>query len=318
VSTANHQLEITASLDRVRADRTVQELLEVKLSRSRIQKLFEEGLVWRDEEVLRKSDKVYEGDLLQVSIPPNRPLEIRAVDLPLNVLYEDENFLALNKEPGMVTHPGAGTGEDTLVHALLHHCKGHLSGIGGVERPGIVHRLDKETSGVMVVAKSDRAYQDLARQFAERITQKHYLALIQGVPLRKSGAIDAPIGRHPVHRLKMCVRENGRSARSQWKIRETFHRHAALCEVGIMTGRTHQIRVHLSHLGHPVLGDTLYRYQPNSLPRVEIPRVMLHAWRLGLQHPVNGQPMTFEAPFPEDMEEVMGQVKATAISQPPR
>lgn len=299
-------------MNRLRADKVVH-AQQPDLSRSRIQRLFDAGLVWREDEALTKSDKLFAGDTVSFTIPPPVPLELRPVDLPLDVLFEDDDLIVLNKVPGMVVHPGAGTGEDTLVHALLHHCRGQLSGIGGVERPGIVHRLDRETSGVIVAAKSDPAFLGLSRAFAERMTQKTYLALVSGAPQLPVGTIDAPIGRHPIHRHKMAVTPHGREALSHWEVLERYAKPrgtrdeassrpvAALLRVRIHTGRTHQIRVHLSHIGYPVAGDPTYGFQANRWPGEPPPRVMLHAWHLALDHPVTGEPMVFEAPMPDDM-----------------
>lgn len=270
------------------------------ISRSQLQKLFAAGRVWREEEALSQKDKVQGGDVLIFSLPDLEPLPLRAVDIPLNVLFEDEDIIVINKSPGMVVHPGNGTGEDTLVHALLHHCRGQLSGIGGSERPGIVHRLDKDTSGVMVAAKSNRAYQELARQFAQRETQKHYVALVAGKLPAGSGEIGEPIGRHPVHRTRMAVRRDGREAHSEYRVLEALGMGYSKVQVHILTGRTHQIRVHMAYLGAPLVGDALYGYKPGPQP-LPHSRVMLHAASLTLQHPVTGSTMVFEAELPQDI-----------------
>jgi len=199
----------------------------------------------------------------------------------------------------MVVHPGAGTGEDTLVHALLHHCQGQLSGIGGVERPGIVHRLDRDTSGVIVVAKNDATHQALATQFAERTTEKTYLALVSGTPKTEAGEIDAPIARHPTHRMTMTVHETGRAARSVWQVQVRGEDNLTLLAVRIFTGRTHQIRVHCRHLGWPLGGDATYGFKGNR-HQTTFARVMLHAWQLSFTHPGTGTRQTFIAPPPED------------------
>jgi len=198
-------------------------------------------------------------------------------------------------------HPGAGTGDDTLVHALLAHCAGGLSGVGGVERPGIVHRLDKETSGVLLVAKSDAAHRGLAEQFAGRHLRKEYLALVAGVPRLASGVIERAISRHPVHRERMTVGEGGRPARTDWTVLETFGAAAALLRCRIHSGRTHQIRVHLKSIGHPVLGDRTYGWKPDPA-RATPPRVMLHAERIAFLHPITARPLDLRAPPPADFE----------------
>lgn len=295
-------LTVPEGLSPLRADKMLTALFR-DTSRSQIQLLFNEGRVWRDEEPLSKSDKLRGGDVVSVTILPPKPLELRPADIPLNVVFEDRDLIVIDKEPGMVVHPGNGTGEDTLVHALLHHCRGKLSGIGGAERPGIVHRLDKDTSGLLVAAKSNRAYQGLARQFAERETEKEYLALVRcekEVP--GSGTILAPIGRHPVHRIRMAVRPGGREAISHYRTEETSGQFRRL-RVRIETGRTHQIRVHLSSIGCPLVNDTLYGYKPRGTkPPHE--RIMLHAAKLVIYHPVTGSRMEFESAAPWDFEEV--------------
>ncbi|MGC9450912.1 MAG: RluA family pseudouridine synthase [Oceanipulchritudo sp.] len=281
------------------------------LSRSRWQKLFHAGRVWREDEVLSQKDKLRPGDVVNFSLPPLEPMELRPVPMQLEVLFEDKDLLVIDKEPGRVVHPGAGTGEDTLVHGILHHCHGQLSGIGGTERPGIVHRLDKETSGVLVAAKSDAAFRGLSEQFASRVVRKYYTALVRGVPEPERGRVEEPVGRHPVQRTRMTCRADGRPARTDYEVRRTWNRAASMAWIRIHTGRTHQIRVHLKHLGHPLLGDTLYGCKDRfpraggtgSLPGV--PRVMLHATRLEFIHPVEGIPLRIEAPLPADFRSVM-------------
>lgn len=272
------------------------------LSRSRWQKLLAAGHVTRDGEPLAQGDLVNAADELVYTIPPPEPLDLDPADIPLAVLYEDDDVIAVDKAPGMVVHPGAGQTRGTLVHALLHHCRGQLSGIGGVERPGIVHRLDRETSGVIIMAKHDEAHQVLARAFAERTTEKTYRAWVRGVPAHREGEIDAPIGRHRVHRKKMCVRDDGRPARSRFAVEERAGPAAALLRVQIFTGRTHQIRVHCAHLGHPVLGDATYGQKTLAKFTGAIPRVMLHAARLVVPHPRTGEPLVLKAPLPDDFQ----------------
>ncbi len=294
-------VEVGADQHRARADKALAAHLE-EFSRTQLQRLFALGRVWRDEVALNKSDKVSAGDIITFSIPAPKPLELRAVPIALEVLFEDNDIVAINKMPGMVVHPGAGTGEDTLVHALLHHCHGQLSGIGGVERPGIVHRLDRETSGVIIVAKSDRAFRALSEAFANRSLEKHYTAIVRGVPTKSHGRVDAPIGRHAVQRTRMCVRDDGRSAQTDWRVREKFLcRGFASLDLRIHTGRTHQIRVHCAFLGHPVAGDGTYGFRPRSADPGVFPRVMLHAERLLLTHPVSGEPLELRAPLPPDL-----------------
>jgi 23S rRNA pseudouridine1911/1915/1917 synthase len=300
--------EVTPTWHRKRADKALSAHLS-DWSRSQVQKLFSAGRVWREDEAIDKGDKVFEGDSLTFQPLAVQPAELRSVDLPLEVIWEDDDLIAVNKAPGMVVHPGAGTGEDTLVHALLHYCRGQLSGIGGVERPGIIHRLDRETSGIIVAAKTDRGFQGMARLFLERKLEKVYRAIVtQGVPEPKAGAIHAAIGRHPVHRTRMTVREDGRAAHSEWAVEEVFPEDCALLWVRIHTGRTHQIRVHLSHLGYPLAGDPLYGFKAARCP-VEIPRVMLHAAELRFAHPLSGAAMDLRAPLPADMMAVCRALK---------
>lgn len=265
------------------------------VSRSRIQALIKSGEILLNGKIAKASEPVACGDKVSVVIPDAVPLAgLCGKDIPLDILYEDENLLVLNKAAGMVVHPGAGTDEDTLVHALLHHCK-DLSGIGGVERPGIVHRLDKETSGCLVVAKNDIAHRSLAEQFADRKVKKVYLALVRGCPNRPWGTIDADIGRHPVHRQKMAVRENGqaRAAVTDYRVLAKNEK-MSLIECHPKTGRTHQIRVHLKHLGHPIVGDPIYGNRGDNT------RHYLHAWKLEFEHPVSKKIVGFCAPVPPD------------------
>ncbi len=275
-------------------------------SRSVLQRAFAAGLVRRNGKTASQSDEACAGDVLEFDLPDVRPSPLLAAAIPLAVLFEDEHLLAIDKPPGMVVHPGAGTGGDTLVHALLSHCRGGLSGIGGVERPGIVHRLDKETSGVIIVAKTDAAHRALAAQFAGRTVVKEYLALVSGVPALLSGTIRQPIGRHPRQRHRMAVLaegRGGRAAHTDWSLVEGFGKAAALVRCTLHTGRTHQIRVHLRSLGHPLLGDASYGWKADPrLPRP--PRVMLHAAHLALAHPATGRPLDLRAPPPADFRDL--------------
>ncbi len=263
------------------------------LSRSRLQALIRDGHVTRNAAAARPSDKLRAGDRIALAEPPPVPAETAAQEIALDVLFEDDDLIVLNKAAGMVVHPAAGNWDGTIVNALLHHCAA-LSGIGGTQRPGIVHRLDKETSGCLVAAKNDLAHHALARQFAGREVTKIYLALAAGKFARLSGTIDAPIARHPVQRKKMTVvREGGRASKTGWRVLGSYGG-GTLVECTLHTGRTHQIRVHLKHLGHPLLGDDVYG------KRAGFPRVMLHAWRLGFAHPRSGARMDFRAPVPPD------------------
>lgn len=287
-------------------------------SRAAWQRAFAEGLVTLGGRVIESSQSVSTGDELGYAFPETKPAELKAVDIPLDILFEDEHLLALNKAAGMVVHPGAATGEDTLVHALLSHCAGELSGIGGVERPGIVHRLDRETSGVMLVAKTDAAHRGLASQFSERSLEKEYVALVTGVPPLRSGTIREPIGRNPQHRHKMGVvpvEDGGRDARTDWEVAEIFGGVAALVRCAIHTGRTHQIRVHLKELGHIILGDEVYGWKTDPRLKVQPPRVMLHAEHLVFTHPVTGKKIDVRAPLPDDFEAQIKQLRTAARTE---
>ncbi|MGA3008181.1 MAG: RluA family pseudouridine synthase [Opitutaceae bacterium] len=292
---------------RTRADKVLARAFPAH-SRAALQRAFESGLVGRAGRPLAKSDPVRAGETIEFQLPETKPAELRPVAIPLEILFEDEHLLALNKAAGMVVHPGVGTGEDTLVHALLAHCADSLSGIGGVARPGIVHRLDKETSGVLLVAKTDTAHRALAAQFAGRSLRKEYVALVSGVPKAAGGVIDRPISRHPVHRHRMTAGPTGRAARTDWERLEVFASGAALVRCRIHTGRTHQIRAHFKFLGHPLLGDTIYGWKPRpELPTP--PRVMLHAEHVVFTHPITQLPLDLRAPLPADFKKMLKQLR---------
>lgn len=281
-------------------------------SRTALQRAFDAGLVRRANIVLSRDTAVAGGDRLEFSLPAVAAADLKPADIPLDVLFEDRHLLAVNKASGMIVHPGAATGDDTLVHALLSHCAGSLSGIGGVERPGIVHRLDKETTGVIVVAKNDQAHRALADQFATRTLTKEYVALVAGVPQLLSGTIDRAIGRHPVHRHRMTIGEGGKPARTDWERVEVFGDIAALLRCRIFTGRTHQIRVHLKSLGHPILGDALYGWKPDPRLKEQPARVMLHAEHLVLAHPSTGKELDLRAPLPADFTKLIRALRKAA------
>ena len=293
---------------RTRADKVLA-LAYPEHSRVAVQRSFEAGLVFMGDAVITQDRTILPGDTLTITFPPVKPMELRAVDIPLEILFEDKHLLAINKAAGMVVHPGAGTGEDTLVHALLAHCAGTLSGIGGVERPGIVHRLDRETSGVMLVAKTDAAHRALSTQFSERTLRKEYLALVEGAPGLLSGSIRKAIGRNQQHRHKMSILEpedGGRDAHTDWQVIESFGGKATLIRCVIHTGRTHQIRVHLKFLGHLILGDEVYGWKPDTdNPQLNATRVMLHAEHLIVTHPHTGKALDLRAPLPADFEAML-------------
>ena len=289
------------------------------LSRSRLQALIDEGHVLLDGARARPSARLRAGQVVRVHVPAPVPAEPQPEDIPIAVVHEDAHLVVVNKPAGLVVHPGAGTSRGTLVNALLRHVR-DLSGVGGVLRPGIVHRLDRGTSGLLVVAKDDETHRSLVRQFAGRTVEKEYLALVLGAPARAAGEVDAPIGRDPVHRQKMSVRApRGREARTSWRVEERFDG-AALLRVRIHTGRTHQIRVHLASIGHPVAGDAVYggTRTPSSRRAAarealqSLERPALHAARLAFTHPASGERLTFEAPLPPDLEAVLERLRAAA------
>lgn len=273
------------------------------LSRNRVQKLIEEGHVTVDDKAVKPSHKVRIGEEVAVCIPPARPVEVRPQAIPLDILYEDSDIIVVNKPAGMVVHPAAGNYEGTLVNALLAHCT-DLAGIGGELRPGIVHRLDKGTSGVMVAAKNDAAHQALTNQFRNRTVMKEYRALVMGDP-PDEGRIELAIGRHHRDRKKISARtRHGKEAVSEFRVIERFG-DSALVGVVIATGRTHQIRVHMAHLGYPVAGDETYGGgRALSVGKTKVPRPMLHAALLSFTHP-DGRRMEFKAELPADMLEVL-------------
>ncbi len=275
------------------------------LSRAAVQRLLSAGHITVNGQAVRASYKVRAGDEVRVCVPPPRPARLQAEALPLDILYEDDDLLVINKAAGMVVHPGAGNPSGTLVNAVLAHCP-DLRGVGGEMRPGIVHRLDKDTSGVLVVAKHDRAITGLQRQFKQRTVRKFYLTLLIGLLPQPEGIIDAPIGRHRVHRQKMAVTMRGRSARTRYtllqELRDAQRRPFSLVRVHLLTGRTHQIRVHFAWLGYPVLGDSVYGPAHSPLP---VPRQCLHAHQLTFVHPISGEEMTFTASLPADFASVL-------------
>ena len=273
-------------------------------SRSMLQRLIREGHVLLKGKTCDPKADVKAGDGIEIEFPPPQSLTLKPESIKLDVLFEDKHLLVLNKAAGMVVHPGAGHSLHTLVHALLHHCRGQLSGIGGMERPGIVHRLDKDTSGCLVVAKTDAAHRKLVESFQSRSVEKVYLALVWGKPRMHSGKIDKPMGRHPVHRNKMAIKEDGRPALTEWKIIKEL-KDKTLLECRIHTGRTHQIRVHLAFMGCPVVGDLIYGRSKGVESKQLVKRQMLHAWRLSFEHPVKKTLVICEAPIPKDMQKLL-------------
>ena len=280
------------------------------VSRGALQRLIEQGHIRVNGQIVKAAHSPRAGEQIEVHWPEPKSAEAQPEDMPLDILFEDPSLLVLNKPAGLVVHPAAGHEEHTLVNALLHHCQGSLSGIGGVARPGIVHRLDKETTGCLVVAKDDATHLALQKQFSERRVEKIYNAIVCGELARESGEVHAPIARHPSHRKRMAVRDDptSRAARTTYRVIERF-RAATFVEAQIHTGRTHQIRVHFQYLGYPLVGDMVYgAKQTKSLTEVtgyEPPRILLHARELSFVHPGMETPMSFEAPLPEDFRDAL-------------
>ena len=292
------------------------------LSRSRVQALLEQGQVREAGRTISDpSLRVKPGQTFDVFVPEAEAAQPEAQDIPLDVVFEDEDVLVIDKPAGLVVHPAAGNPDGTLVNALLAHCGDSLSGIGGVRRPGIVHRLDKDTSGLMVVAKNDRAHHGLTEQFADRTLSRTYHALVWGVPNPKQGRIEGAIGRSGSDRKKMAVvDQGGKHAATRYRVLKAFGRGAALVECVLETGRTHQIRVHMAHIGHPLVGDPLYGRgraarpggkhaatlpEPARARLVEFPRQALHATALTFRHPGRAETLTFDAPMPADLHELI-------------
>lgn len=287
----------------------------VGLSRTRLQRLIRDGAVTVGGRAVKPSRLLRAGEGISIALPALKPASAEPEPIALHILYEDDHFLVLDKPAGMVVHPAGRVRSGTVVNALLHHCAGALSGIGGVERPGIVHRLDKETSGLLIAAKSDPAHLSLTGQFAGRTVGKSYRAIVLGVVEAEGGEIDEPIGRHPTDRKRMAVVEGGREALTTYRVVERFDAHTHL-ELVLRTGRTHQIRVHLALVGHPILGDSIYggrrgRRGGRAGSGPLVARQMLHAWRLAFNHPIDGRRMTLEAPLPEDFERALRDLKGS-------
>ena len=285
------------------------------VSRAALKRLIEQGHVRVNGQPVKPAHSPRAGDRIEIHWPAARPTRAQPEEMPLDILFEDKLLLVLNKPAGLVVHPAAGNEEHTLVNALLHHCQDSLSGIGGVARPGIVHRLDKETSGCLVVAKNDETHQALSRQFAARAVGKIYNAIVCGGLAPDAGEIHAAIARHPTHRKRMAVRDkpSGRAAHTSWRVLERLNS-ATLVEAQLHTGRTHQVRVHFQFLGHPLVGDETYGSRQNQklaeLTGYEAPRVMLHARELSFVHPGTRTEMSFEAPLPDDFRAALKCLRA--------
>jgi 23S rRNA pseudouridine1911/1915/1917 synthase len=288
------------------------------LSRSRIQQLIEQGQVQVNDKICTsKKITVQSGDRISITIPEAKPLDLQPEAIPLDVLYEDDSLIIINKPAGLVVHPAAGHESGTLVNALLAHCT-NLAGIGGVQRPGIVHRLDKDTTGAIAIAKTDQAHQHLQAQLKAKTAQREYLGVAHGAPSVDKGTIDQPIGRHPVDRKKMTilpVDKGGRTAITHWQVRERLGNYT-LIYFQLETGRTHQIRVHSAYMGHSLVGDSVYG--SGRSVGVNLPGQALHAWRLRLQHPVSGEWIEAIAPLPPAFITLLDVLRRRADALTPR
>lgn len=287
-----------------------------QFSRARIQALIIEGALHIGRKLVTDaSSKKFAGQSFELTVPASRPDKAEAQDIPLDIVFEDEHLIVVNKPAGLVVHPAAGHADGTLVNALLHHCRGRLSGIGGVERPGIVHRIDKDTSGLLVVAKSDGAHEGLAKLFATHDIERKYFAIVSGVPAPPIGSVRTQIGRSTINRKKMAVlrENNGRHAVTHYRMVENFAK-TALVECTLETGRTHQVRVHMAHIGHPLIGDAVYSNRQNPYKigpnQSKFSRQALHAASLGFIHPVTGETLRFDSSLPEDMQLLLSQLRA--------
>ncbi len=316
----HHILKLGPRDKGARADRRLAEHLKDKgITRTRLQQLMSEGLVTLNGRPLdQPARRLPAAGEVIVSVPPPADAVPQPEAIPLDIVYEDAHLIVIDKPAGLVVHPAPGHGTGTLVHALLHHCGDSLSGIGGVLRPGIVHRLDKDTTGLLVVAKGDEAHWRLQRMFAKHDIERVYTAFVLGVPEPPKGRVKAPIARHPRHRVKMAVVPGGKPAVTDYAVEEVFHRAdgkpvAARVRCVLHTGRTHQVRVHMAHLGHPLIGDPLYggrRRRPRGDKHLEavaaFPRQALHACVLGFTHPITGRDLRFESALPADLADLAG------------
>jgi 23S rRNA pseudouridine1911/1915/1917 synthase len=294
-------IKLVSDTDGVRIDSWLAKKL-VEYSRSYLKKLIDQDLVYVNGEKIKSNYKLKNGDEISISIPEPKKVDIEPENIPLEILYEDNYILAINKPKGMVVHPAAGHYSGTLVNAIMNYCGDNLSDINGVIRPGIVHRLDKDTSGVLIIAKNNEAHKAISEKLKERDISRIYIAIVKGIIKEDKGKIDLPVGRHPVDRRKMCVNaRNGRNAVTNFKVLERFD-NSTYVELSLETGRTHQIRVHMSHIGHPVVGDEVYGGKQKGC---RLKGQALHARFIKFYHPITGEYMQIEAPVPEYFKELL-------------
>lgn len=297
---------VTEEESGTRADKLLSEKME-GVTRSYIQKIIDEGGLKLNGKPCKASAKLKCGDVLEIELPEPQELQIEAENIPLDIVYEDSQLLVVNKPQGMVVHPAPGNYTGTLVNALMYHCRGNLSGINGVIRPGIVHRIDKNTSGLLMVAKTNNAHLSLAEQIKEHSFSRRYKTIVHGRFREAEGTVNAPIGRNKKNREKMCVtNENAKEAVTHYRVLRQFES-CAYVECILETGRTHQIRVHMAHIGHPVMGDDVYCGRKE---KYNLQGQLLHAYLLGFVHPTTGEYMEFTAPLPEHFEKVLGSLEA--------
>lgn len=302
------KIQVKAINEKIRLDAYISKEIE-DLSRSMIQKLLEEDKINVNGKIEKPSYKVQEGDIIEVSIEEPKEVKIEAQDIPLDIIYEDNDILVVNKQKGLVVHPANGNPDGTLVNAIMAHCKDSLSGIGGELRPGIVHRLDKDTSGLLIIAKNDKAHIQVSEQIKNREVKKTYIALVRGTIAEDEATINMPIGRNTKDRKKMAVTKNGKEAVTHFKVLNRYTTNKGsytLLEIKIDTGRTHQIRVHMAEIGHPVIGDSVYSNGKNEFG---VEGQCLHAKRLEFVHPITGKEMKLEAPLPKYFQNIIAQLE---------
>ena len=287
----------------IRIDKLISDELD-DISREMVSKLIKEGEITVNGKIVKASYKSCEGDEVIINIPEPKQINIVPQDIPLDIIYEDKDILVINKQKGLVVHPGNGNEDGTLVNAIMAYCKNDLSGIGGVIRPGIVHRIDKDTSGILIIAKNDKAHINLSEQIKNHKVKKTYIALVRGIVKENEATINMPIGRSSKDRTKMAVDRNGKEAITHFEVIKRFD-DMTLLKVVIETGRTHQIRVHLSHIGYPIIGDYVYS---NGNNKYNVKGQMLHSYEIVFSHPITGKQMTLRAELPEYFKKIIGNV----------